>query len=268
MGEGQIESSLTALFQKLGEMDTKQESNHNALNSKLDFIQNSLVSANHTISLHSNELKKCDFDRRRKNLIIFGISEDHKDLENVILPMFRTNLQISDFSLAELDFCRRLGEQPNTQRPRPIILGLTTQRRKFQILKSSKSLKGSRIFIKEDISQETREAERNLMGERNKLRAEGKYAVIRMGKLITYDKTIHDQNISEDVRNKNKRALSESPGLASNNPKKINQNSSMETSDLFNSTLIDSEIVAPQSFAPRQENTSNLPLAQPLEKNG
>lgn len=87
--------------------------------------------------------------------------------------------------------------------------------------------------------------------------------------MITFDKNTQDQVGSADMKNKNKRALSESPGQDLNNIKKINQNSSMETSDtdLFSSTLIDRETFTSQSSAPNQEHSNNLLTGQPLAKN-
>lgn len=118
-------------------------------------------------------------------------------------------------------------------------------------------LKGSDIFIHEDTSLETREQEKQLRGEMKRLRAEGKYAVIRSGKLITKDNRERPPAPTADVSNK--RALSVSPEQTQAFHKRVNMNKSDASSldDLM-------EVVDQQNAADVQQTSSTRDDFPPL----
>ncbi|KAI5746172.1 hypothetical protein M8J77_000736 [Diaphorina citri] len=235
--------TLEMLFDELGSMRAQQGENHTETKSKLENIGKNLDSAKQLLDNHSKQLRGCDYEKRRKNLVIYGVPEDENDLDNLILNFFRHNLQVNDFSIMELDFCRRLGKNPNPSNPRPILVGLTTQRRKTQILRNTPLLKGSRIFVRPDAPPEIRETQKKLRAERNNLRREGKYAVINKGKLVTNEENYVPRDVSQQTgRAPNKRAHSISPiGAplsAGRAPKKI-QHLSDVPDDLLDTTVIE-----------------------------
>lgn len=246
MANGTI--TLEALFIELGSMKAAQTANHSEITSKLDNIQSNCDSVSGVIADHSSQLKSLDYDKRRKNLMVFGVPEEQTDLESVLLSLIRIHLKVTDFSLMELDFCRRLGKEPKSDRPRPIIVGLTTQRRKMEILKNSSLLKNTSVFIKQDISPEAREANKRLREERKKLRNQGNNVVIRKGQLICNGNIVplgsFTPSTSAQERNSNKRAISESPTALQDSQKsavkKTNFNTS-EDSDAHNTTMIQNE---------------------------
>lgn len=249
MASGNI--TMEALWDKMEAMGTQNAGHHNEVSNKLDGIKTNFDSVTGVLNDHSNQLDSLDFDRRRKNVIIFGVSEDRNDLENIVLNLFCEHMKINGFSLMELDFCRRLGKQPNHVKPRPILVGLTTQRRKIEILKNSTTLKGTPIFIKQDMSPGARETQKKLREERDNLRSQGKNAVIRSGQVICNDNYVpasrHGFNHTTEsvsTRNVNKRAHSQSPsdiiGTQKSAAKKTNQNISAE-SNLLDTTMIEPE---------------------------
>lgn len=243
MGERKV--TLEMLFDEIVSVKAQQSENHTETKSKLDNIVQNLDSANHVLENHSKQLRGCDYEKRRKALVIFGVSEDENDLDNMILNLFRHNLRINDFSLMELDFCKRLGKEPNPAKPRPILVGLTTQRRKIQILKNTSLLKGSKIFVKSDVSEENRETQKKLRIERNNLRSEGKYAVINKGKIVTNGQNyVPRYEPQQRGRTQNKRAHSISPigapYTAGSAPKRV-QHSNEVSADLLDNTLIENE---------------------------
>lgn len=240
------EYTLQALFREMQTIKTMQTGNHNTISTKLDSIQNNFDLVKEELNQHSKSLKNLDYEKRRKNLVIFGIPEenDRSQLENVIFKLINENLQIYSFSLLELDFCRRLGKPQ--QKPRPVLLGLTTQRRKIEILKNGKKFKGTPIYIKEDCPPQDRDTREALLEEMRKLRNEGKYAVVRYGKLITYDR--RGETASSNANNRNKRALSESPGETSS-VKKVHHNSSIDLNGSNASSLMQIGEDAEENFS-------------------
>lgn len=221
MSDGTPEFDLQALFQEISIIKSMQKSSLESdtmINKKLDSIQNTLLPIQEEVSRHSKDLQHLDLEKRRKNLIVFGLAQDAGEtpdsLANKVQHLIVNILGLSSFILLELDFIKRTKGRPGETRP--VLLGLTTQRRKIEILKSRSKLKGQDISIREDCSSEMRKQEKALLGERNKLRAEGKYAVIRSGKLIWHDKSATDKTPS------NKRALSESPNAPTPQIKRFN----------------------------------------------
>lgn len=246
--------TMEALWEKLGTMATASAEQHKEVKTKLDDIQSNFESVNDVINEHSKKISRLDYNDRRKNLVIFGVPENQKDIETVAMTLFCTHMKISGFTLMELDFCKRLGKEPNQVRPRPILVGLTTQRRKNEILRNSILLKGTSVFVKQDLSDEARTNHKKLRDERDDLRRQGKYAVIRSGQIIWSEQQQPPPSISSGInhpaaasalsRNSAKRASSVSPsdlyGTQKSTVKKTNLNNSMD-SDQGNITMVERE---------------------------
>lgn len=245
--------TLEALWERLGTMATVNTDHHREVKTKLDNIQSKFESVNNVISQHSKKISKLDYNERRKNLVIFGVPENQTDIETAIMTLFCTHMKISGLTLMELDFCRRLGKELNQDRPRPILVGLTTQRRKMEILKNSILLKGTSVFVKQDLSDEMRANHKKLRDERNMLRRQGKYAVIRSGQIISSEPqqpppssevNYPEAAASASTRNSAKRANSVSPSdlfaTQKSTVKKTNFNIS-GNSDQGNTTMIEWE---------------------------
>lgn len=254
--------TLEALWNRLGNIESQNAGNHNEVKTKLESIHNNFDSVTGVLSDHTNQLGRLDYEKRRRNIVVFGVAEEQTNLENVIMTLFSSHMKIAGFSLMEVDFCKRLGKQPNPVRPRPILVGLTTERRKTEILKNSGCLKGTAIFVKQDSSLGSRETHKRLREERNKLRNQGKNAFIRSGKIICEDNNynnlqgMYNQMVgSSGLNQNNKRAPSISPsdipGTQKSRTKKTNQNCSEESElmDLSNNTVIDNE---------REPNSQNI----------
>jgi hypothetical protein len=96
-------------------------------------------------------------DSRRKNLIIKGFretEENTKNLEESLLEFINSKLQVK-VDLSDIDIVFRVGEkQLNCAKERLIILKLTSERKKNEILKNKLKLKGSNIFIDNDYCKE------------------------------------------------------------------------------------------------------------------
>lgn len=271
MGEGKV--TMEALWDKLDTMTTVNSQNHNEVKIKLDSIQSNFDSVNVVLDEHTKKLGRLDYSDRRKNLVIFGVPEDQTDIEKIVMTLFCTHLKVEGFTLMELDFCRRLGKQTNYDKPRAILVGLITQRRKVEILKKTALLKGTSIFVKQDISEEARSKHKKLREERDRLRKQGIGAVIRSGRIIREESHASRTEFNSTVgiaRTSSKRALSESPGdipdRQKSAPKKINRKVSEE--ELFETTMIETQQNQHAANYDNFSQTSNefsSPLQSPLQ---
>ncbi|KAL1447101.1 hypothetical protein WDU94_003567 [Cyamophila willieti] len=255
------EFDMNSLCQELVSIRTMQQKSldgQEEINKKLDNIQNVFQPLVQEVESHAKEIKYLDQDKRRKNLIVFGLEEARdetvRDLETKVLNLILNTLQIKDFTLLELDISRRQGKRRDNDKPRPVLISFTTQRRKIEILKNKGKLKGSNIYIHEDSSPAVREQEKQLRGEMRRLRSEGKFAVIRSGRLIT----------NNSISNK-KRALSESPKQEASNSKRVNMNVSdtSSCSDMFVDSNTETGVVDQQNAAQVEQTNASAILDPP-----
>lgn len=118
------------------------------------------------------------------------------------------------------------------------MFGLTTWKKKIQILTNCNKLKGSKLTIKEDYPQDVVETRKKLYPLLKKYREQNKNAVIKYDKLFVNGQEVSvpddDTNMNEDemdgieeenqdaaTQRENKRAASTSPGYLEKQTKKI-----------------------------------------------
>lgn len=120
--------------------------------------------------------------QRKNNIVIYGLSEIdglyQGDLLEVIQRLFKDRLDIN-LERTEVNNIYRIGKN------RQIIkLELLTFLKKVEVLKSSKKLKGTKIYISEDLSREEQENQK-ILRQQLKLAREKKYrAYIKGSSLI------------------------------------------------------------------------------------
>lgn len=237
-----ILEELRLTRQEVGKVRNIQEEmklSDGTINTKLDDLQKKLGPVCKTLQVHGNEIKDLKREKFRKRLIIFGIpsvsNEAINVLEGKILTLIKETLGQSDFSLSEVDFCKRLGSRMSTNKP--ILLGLTTERRKQQIFRNSKVLKDLEISIRDDLPPEVRAVRKDLLEKMKKLRAEGKYAIVRFDQLIVRE----DQNEGQaKTSSGQKRGPSQSPEVVRHN-KKYNSIVTYEENENLRSSFTSSD---------------------------
>lgn len=229
-GSGTGEVTMKDLLREIASISANSKKADMQINAKLDSIQSSLQPIRDEVASHSQDIKYLKYERTRKNLVIFGLPQDggesHDQLEEKILKLFVHTMGVTSFTLMELDFIRR-AKTKSEKMPKPVILGLTTQRRKINILRNRGSLKETKIYIHEDMTIEEKLQEKALRSQMHQLRREGKFAIMRGGKLITENRKPQNQKIGS------KRALSESPNVNETYHKRSNMNTSDMTDDSF-----------------------------------
>lgn len=162
-------------------------------------------------------INRLEEDKMRRNIIIFGIEENEKnywDLEELIIRNLRK--QKITITAEDIDFAYRIGRSRGNVRP--VKLGLMSWRIKKYLLANRKHLKGSRIYLEEEMTKEMREKIKELIPIMREKRTEGHHAVVRNGKLIingkvwrgeeemkqkgTWEKERTEREIVEEAMNK------------------------------------------------------------------
>jgi hypothetical protein len=134
-----------------------------------------------------NKLIQLDHERNRRalNLIIFGIKEQQEEDKLVIVKEELNNKsQIDTTYLIE---AKNLGKLID-HKDRLICVKVSCNEHKYNILTKSQSLKGSRIFINEDLIRKDHAELRKEVQKVKEARKEGKWAIIRNRKSIVRDR--------------------------------------------------------------------------------
>lgn len=149
------------------------------------------------------KISHLDREVRKRNVVIFGISEEFSDyweLEKFVCNFLLEKLTV-DIDVKDIDFVRRIGKNIEN-RSRPILVGFISFRSKLMVIQNASKLKGSQIFIAQDFSKDVIAIRKNLQPQLTRARQEGKFATLKYDKLIVRD----------DVQPYNKkRQLSNSP---------------------------------------------------------
>ncbi|CAG9131215.1 unnamed protein product [Plutella xylostella] len=181
---------------------------NNNINNKFERMEIKYAELEKTVTKQEERLDMIEKQLRKKNLVFFGVEETEKnyeDLESNLVKIINDKMKVS-CSLSEVESARRIGKRGD--KPRPIVLTLTTTGKKIQILKRKKSLDGSTYYLKEDFPPKILNIRKELQEELKKKREEGTNAVLRYDKIII----LEGKNSTMAKRqNNNKRNLSESP---------------------------------------------------------
>jgi hypothetical protein len=189
--------------QKQSRQEEEVEENNN-LRDKIKELEEKLInnlalnSVEHKLDIkpikeEMNKLIELDHERNKRalNLIIFGIKE-HKDEDTlaIVKEELKNKSQIETTGLIE---AKRLGKIIE-HKDRLIWVMVSSNAHKYDILSKTLSLKGSGIFINEDLIPEDQAKLRKEVQKVKEARKEGKWEIIRNQKAIIRDRDQKDNN--------------------------------------------------------------------------
>ena len=130
----------------------------------------------------TNKLIDLEDRSKRNNLRIGGILESRNDTweerEEEIRKVFIEKLGVKNVQIERAHRSKRSKSNNNSEKPRTIVCKLLNYKQKEEILRNTKKLKGSNIFINEDFCYETMQYRAKLWEEVKNLRSQGKISII------------------------------------------------------------------------------------------
>lgn len=157
---------------KLGSKVDKQLS---SLERKIELLESENKELKHQVHLTQRFLKK-------KNLIIYGVPErNSENLVESVIDLIKEKLEIN-LRIEDISECFRLGKIIN--KDRPILIGLVSSLKRTELLKNKTKLKGTNIFINEDLVAADRENKKFLVEKLKEARAQNREAKLKGNKLI------------------------------------------------------------------------------------
>ena len=132
-------------------------------------------------------LRRIEDDKRSKNLRVTGVTEDRNEnreqTELKVKKIIQEKLGLDDIQLSEAYRAGKTDHQ-NASKPRPIIARVASRQQKIDCLKVSKNLKGTSVYIAEDVSKATQDIRNSKMDLLKQKREEGMIAYFSGANLI------------------------------------------------------------------------------------
>lgn len=203
----QINDKLQAMDDKLGylviENEQRKEENEK--------MREKIINQEFKIAALERETK-------RKNIIIRGVEDkenESRDETTKVSAQIVQKLGVTINKEVDIDEAKRIGKY-KADGQRPIVLKLTTGTKKAEILRNSKGLKGSKIWLDEDYTKEVQEERKILIPQLKEAREKGNKAQLKYNKLIinnviyeSKDFKNMEKNENEQDPNEKKRTISE-----------------------------------------------------------
>ena len=153
-------------------------------NNSIKIDENLKLSNNMTIKLAHME----DYSRK-KNIRVEGLIELNQETweqtQVKVQKLIDEKLKIDNI---KVDYAHRVNRRHDKTGPRPIIARLTHDTDKEKVMKNSWKLKGSNVFINEDLSEYTIQKRKEKMIDLKNARQAGKIAYFKKEKLIIKDR--------------------------------------------------------------------------------
>lgn len=163
------------------------------------------------ISQLQQEIKFLKEEKRKNNLVFFGVEEVGKTESELIdyikNAVIKTGTHLESNEISNI---YRIGKRTNNKN-RPVVVSITTLWKKHIILKNKSKLPQG-IYIKEDYSKEMLEKRKQLRLQVDDEKKKGNVAFIKHNKLIVKKK--------DNIPEKRKREESASPNSSNQNQKK------------------------------------------------
>ena len=153
----ELKKQVTDLKSSIEHTDTDL----NDLSNRVDKIYEYQVDPEHV----TNKLTDLENRSRRNNLRTDGIPESRNETweerEEEIQIVFNEKLGVKNVQIERAHRSKRSKSNNNSEKPRAIVCKLLNYKQKAEILKNTKKLKGSNIFINDDFCHETIQYRKN-----------------------------------------------------------------------------------------------------------
>ncbi|KAG5888154.1 hypothetical protein JTB14_035136 [Gonioctena quinquepunctata] len=132
-----------------------------------------------------NQLSKFEKQLKLNNLVIYGIEENQNENQEILINKFSelatTKLELK-ITRTEINNIFRLGKKAGHNRP--ILISLSSQIRRQEIVRNARKLKGTKIVITEDLTNGELEERKILLGALKEAKSNNKTAFLKRNKLI------------------------------------------------------------------------------------
>ena len=214
-----VMAMLQQMNQNLQKLDTKMEK----ILEEVEDLKRENKQLKEHIATQDHRISLLERKARKKNLIIKGIIDEKEETMEETIEKTKNLLLIMKITIdinEDIDDVRRIGTFRDDAN-RPILVKLTREKKKMEILGQTKMLKGTKIWVDEDFTKVVQNERRMLIPHLIRARQQGFKAVLKYNKIIINDEIYSSQDLENVKTGKggykdNKRTMNErSPETAS-----------------------------------------------------
>ena len=173
---------------------------------ELSSCKKELASQTKQIDVFKSEIKTLTYQiakqedfSRRKNIRLEGVNEEKQEsweqTQSKVIKLMNERMELPNI---QVEYAHRINNKSNKPGPRTIVARLAHDTDKSTAMKNSHKLKGTKIFINEDLSERTLNMRKEKLPELKSARARGKIAYFDKDKLIIKDR---NHNLNQQSRN-------------------------------------------------------------------
>lgn len=164
-----------------------------SMETRFDHLKDESIEVKNKLKEHDFKHLRHDRELRKNNIVIFGVNEtpneNREELKQTILCLLKDKLKII-IEMTEINDLFRMGRK-SLNKSRPILLKLVTYWKKIEIMSGRGKLKGTDIYIENDLCKEDEEKKKALIPVMLNFRSSGKHAVIK-GSTLYVDGKIYE----------------------------------------------------------------------------
>jgi len=108
------------------------------------------------VSVIQNRVKKLEIEDKRRNIIVLGIKEETQENWKTRAQIISDLANKLGITSIDYDEAKRIGFRKNPAKDRPMLIRLVRMHDKQEIMSQRSKLKGTKIFINDDLSAEDR----------------------------------------------------------------------------------------------------------------
>lgn len=192
---------MEELKQMISAMNANMDNKFENMEKKLEELKVDITGIRKNNEEAIKRIEKVETEAIKRNIIIFGMEEGENNLSDLKDMMVTLcGKMVKNFSENDIDFVYRVGKK--SDKVRPIKMGFVNCWKKSEILRNRKELKGTKIYVEEEISKEMLEENKKLIPKMKEERQKGNKAIIRNGKLI-----VEERQVKEVFNNKDEEAV-------------------------------------------------------------
>lgn len=224
-------SEMMALFQdRMSNFEAELQKNPSGTTSSTDslvadftsfkkFVLDALGCLQKQLEALAQSLDNLEMRGRRKMVLLHGVTEQAKeDTAQVVAEVVRCHLKLTDFAVADIRRCHRMGRQTGASKPRPILCKLRDVGVRDSVWFAKTKLKGTGITVSEFLTKSRHQlfmSVRERLGETNCWTKQGLIYALRADgsrhRVYSLDDLNNIEQVSEKVMSPTASAVSSSP---------------------------------------------------------
>lgn len=153
----------------------------NSMETRLDHLMVETSETKKKLEQHDIKHQRHDRELRKNNVVMFGIkepvNENREQLKETIQSVLKDKMKVI-IALTEINDFLRMGRR-EPKKNRPILVKFVTYWKKMEVMAQRSNLKGTDIFIENDLCKEDEDKKKALISIMKDLRQKGEHAVLR-----------------------------------------------------------------------------------------